>query len=140
MAQAQCTPRIDRATRAAGILERHECVPQEDGKWLVRDTATGSGRWHLATPTSCDCYDASSGHQCKHQRACQAEAIALASYAADWDCAVAQQQPRCPMCGCPIEARSYYVGGHGYQYVSVCSGDSSHSNRRPGSLDHLPEC
>lgn len=131
MTAATLPQRLDRTARALGIIERAECVPQDDGRWLVRDTATGSGRWHLATPTSCDCYDASKGHQCKHQRACQAEAIALASYAADWDrCAVAQQQPRCPMCGCPIESRQFYTGGHGWAFYEVCSGDATHSNRR----------
>jgi hypothetical protein len=197
MAQ-QTLPRLDRTTRAAGIISRQECVPQEDGTWLVRDTATGSGVWHLATPTSCDCYDASRGHQCKHQRACQAEAIALAAYAASWDRAAAAQQsctfhvgqlvnlrtnptgqpaevievyrltdgtervrsttvhthatnvhnagdlvlhvpqqPRCPMCGCPLESRQYYTGGRGYQFFEVCSGNSSHVV----SLDlNLPDC
>lgn len=132
--------RVTRDERAFGIVSRQECIPVEtvDGLFQVRDTATGSGTWHLATATSCDCYDASRGHQCKHQRAVAQEEQALASYAAAWDLSVALQQPQCPVCGSPLESRSYYVGGHGYQYLTVCRDDATHSNRR--RLEDLPEC
>ena len=37
---------------------------------------------------------------------------------------------RCPECGSAIVSRQYYVGGQGYRYFEVCSGDGSHYSRR----------
>ena len=36
---------------------------------------------------------------------------------------------RCPMCGAEIVSRQYYVGGRGYVYFDVCSGDGSHYSK-----------
>lgn len=36
----------------------------------------------------------------------------------------------CPMCGSPIVPRQYYVGGRGYLYFDICSGDASHDGKR----------
>ncbi len=76
MAQAATVARPTRTDKAIGILERHEAIPLDDSTWKVRDIQTGSGRWHTATSTSCDCYDARRG-TCKHQLAVQQEAQAL---------------------------------------------------------------
>lgn len=124
------TATLPRTAKAAGIISRQECIPQDDGQWLVRDTATGSGKVHRTSRTGCDCYDAQRGHRCKHQLAVVAEEQALAAYATGWDRQASAARPCCPMCGCAIEPRAYYVGGRGYVYVEVCSGDATHSNRR----------
>jgi hypothetical protein len=131
MAQAQCTPRLDRTARAAGIVSRREVTPVDDmpGLFHVRDTATGSGTVHIASAQRCDCMDGRRAHlACKHRIAVAAEERELAAYAASWDLSAALQQPRCGVCSSPLESRSYYVGGKGYQYVIVCSDDATHSN------------
>ena len=51
----------------------------------------------------------------------------LLAYAMDWDTAA---QPRCPQCGTTLEPRQYYAGGRGYQFVEVCSGDTSHYSQK----------
>jgi hypothetical protein len=79
--------RIARRTiKAASIVAAQECIPVDDmpGWFQVRDVLTGSGAWHLATVSSCDCRDALK-NVCKHQLACRAEEQALAAYAANWD-------------------------------------------------------
>jgi hypothetical protein len=132
-------PRLDRTARGAGIVTRHDVIPVDsmDGFYQVRDTATGSGKVYLASIDSCSCPDHTfRGSLGKHIKAARAGHDALTAYAASWD---ALTQPRCPMSGCSIEARSYYVGGRGYVYLDVCSGDATHSNRRP-RLEDLPEC
>ena len=57
----------------------------------------------------------------------------LAAYARDWDAAAEAQQAalveRCPVCSATIVGRQYYVGGRGYVYFDVCSGDGSHFSR-----------
>jgi hypothetical protein len=51
---------------------------------------------------------------------------ATSTYAADgW-----AHQPRCPMCNSPIVTRQYHVGGAGFCFFEVCSGDGSHPARR----------
>lgn len=117
-----------RVIKAAGICERAEVVPMDrEGYYRVRDTATGSGKVHVATATSCDCYDAGRGNHCKHQRAVVREQAALDAYAAAWD---AQAQPRCPECGGRLESMQYYVGGRGYQMFMVCKNDGTHNTRK----------
>jgi hypothetical protein len=83
-----------RAVRAQGIIERSEVIPCDDlpGWWQVRDSISGSGSWHLATSSRCDCYDAGKGNVCKHQRAVRAEEQALRQFAADWDRRAEQQR------------------------------------------------
>ena len=117
-----------RADRAAGIVERHEVRPHEDrpGWWYVKDSVTGSCRWHLTSAHGCDCYDARKG-ACKHQIAVRREEAALAVYAAEWDRAA---QPTCPMCDCRLVEEVYYIGGRGLSTFLICSGDGSHPARR----------
>jgi hypothetical protein len=76
-----------RTVRAAGIVQRSEVIPVEDipGLFQVRDSVSGSGEWHLATASTCDCYDAGKGHICKHMHAVRVEESALVQFCADWD-------------------------------------------------------
>ncbi len=57
----------------------------------------------------------------------------LTAYAAGWDEAAEAQRAalveRCPVCGSEIVGRQYYIGGRGYVYFDVCSGDGSHFSR-----------
>ncbi len=62
MTTAATLPRLSRTDRALGIISRAECIPLDDGTWKVRDSLTGSGHWHIATVTSCDCYAAQRGN------------------------------------------------------------------------------
>ncbi len=52
-------PIVTRQDKAIGIAQRHECTPLDDypGYYSVRDTLTGSGRFHIATLLECDCAD-----------------------------------------------------------------------------------
>ena len=50
----------------------------------------------------------------------------LAGYGAAWDAWAASKQPRCPMCGATLEPRQSYVGGKGYRFFQVCSGNTEH--------------
>ena len=65
----------------------------------------------------------------------------LLAYAAQWNAAEQQERcekseiserrsERCPQCGAALESRQAYVGGRGYCYVEVCSGDGTHYSRR----------
>jgi hypothetical protein len=59
----------------------------------------------------------------------------LAAYAQDWNRSAQTQKEAttrravCPVCEEPIIGRQYYVGGRGYVYFDVCSGDGSHFSR-----------
>lgn len=136
---AATLPRLDRQTRALGIISRQEVIPVDtmDGWYQVRDTGTGSGKVYLTSVDSCSCPDHTyCGNLCKHIQAARAEHAALMAFAASWD---ALTQPRCPMCNCPIESRQFYTGGRGWAFYEVCAGDATHSNRRP-RLEDLPQC
>jgi len=75
-----------RDVRAAGICERQECEILDNGAWRVRDTATGSGRWHTVFQGHCTCADyLTRGATCKHLRAVAAEETALAQYCVEWN-------------------------------------------------------
>ncbi len=127
---AATLPRIDRSTKAAGIVERHECIPLDNGSWEVRDTATGSGKVHIATSTSCDCPDSIyRGHQCKHIRAVQRESQLLTAYSVSWDDWAAAQRACCPVCGAAIEAQQWYIGGRGYLWFNVCPRSGEHYSK-----------
>ena len=124
---------LSRSDRACGICERHEVIPIDDrpGYFTVRDTATGSGRPHIATAISCDCADfLYRSRDCKHMQAVHAEEAALEAYAAAWDATPQAQEPKCPMCGAALESRQYYIGGRGYVHFEVCSGDGAHYCRQ----------
>jgi hypothetical protein len=126
MAQATVA-RPTRSDKALGILERHEVIPANDmpGWWHVRDSLTGSGKWYLATAAHCNCYDAQR-HICKHMQAVQRESRLLEAYSASWDAWAASQRPCCPQCGAQLVSMQFYVGGRGYRFFDVCSGDRAH--------------
>ncbi len=121
-------PSIARHVKAAGILERHECTPVDapglEGLWHVADSGTGSGRVHVASASRCDCPDHNyRGNVCKHITAVARAEAELAAYAATWDTAAATQRDGCPMCGQAVNVQQHYVGGRGYMYFRVCSGE-----------------
>lgn len=77
---------LTRSDRAVGIVTRQECELLDNGAWRVRDTATGSGRWHTVFQGHCTCPDyLVRGATCKHQMAVRAEERALAQYCVDWN-------------------------------------------------------
>jgi hypothetical protein len=106
----------------------------------VRDTQTGSGRWHIADNDRCDCYDATRG-TCKHVLAVRRQEAALEAYCDQWNAQSdaqrlttrneyrgpygsdgwLQPRPTCPECGAELESRSYYVGGKGYTAFYCCT-------------------
>ncbi len=119
-------PRLDRTTKAAGILERQECTPVDDlpGLWHVTDSGTGSGRVHVTSASRCDCPDHNfRGNVCKHMTAVTRAEAELAAYADAWDATAATQRDGCPMCGQSVNVQQHYVGGRGYLYFRVCSGE-----------------
>lgn len=128
-----------RAAKAATIIARQECIPVDDipGFFQVRDSVSGSGEWHLASISSCDCRDALR-NTCKHQMAARQAEADLAAYCDDWNTRSDEQReavavvtlsdtsPCCPECGAELETRSYYIGGRGYCYFEVCTRDLAH--------------
>ena len=119
-------PSIARHVKAAGILERQECTPVDDlpGLWHVTDSGTGSGRIHVTSATRCDCPDHNfRGNACKHMTAVARAEAELATYAMSWDATAATQRDGCPMCGQAVNVQQHYVGGRGYLFFRVCSGE-----------------
>ena len=91
-------------------MERAECELLDNGAWRVRDTQTGSGRWHTVFAGHCTCPDyLTRGATCKHVRAVAAEETALAQYCDDWNARSDQ-------------ARAVEVSG-GDQFGDFLSGD-----------------
>ena len=121
--------RPTRTDKAIGITLRQECTPLDDypGYYSVRDTLTGSGRFHIATLLECDCPDFTHRRRpCKHVEAVRATETALHAYAAAWD---AQARPCCTVCGAGLTTAVNWVGGKGYCSFEVCSADGSHPAR-----------
>ena len=62
----------------------------------------------------------------------------LTDYALAWDAWTPRERSErsaqcgagCPVCGAALEGRQSYIGGRGYCYFDVCSGDGSHFARR----------
>ena len=125
MTTAATLPRLNGTERALGIITRAECIPLDDDTWKVRDTATGSGRWHIATSTSCDCRDARIG-TCKHQLAVRQEAQDLAAYSVSWNAYATAQRLSCPDCGAPLKTAVNWVGGRSYMTFLVCEAHVEH--------------
>jgi len=144
-----------RTVKAAGIVQRQECEPLDNGGWIVRDVQTGSGAPHIVVNGRCDCQD----HQrraayCKHLQAVALEERSLAQYCDDWNARSTEARaisepfadsfldgdfagfddvgltdsagPRCPDCGAELVCRSYYVGGRGMLAFLCCTRDAEH--------------
>ena len=122
--QARIECAIDRrwlnaVNRAALNLEA--CPWQFDGETLRIQSATGDQRYTVSKD-GCECKAFEAGWPCWHRAAWR-----LLLKAAELG-----RQPiveRCPMCNAPIEGRQYYIGGRGYVYFDICSGDGSHFSR-----------
>ena len=94
---------------------------QFDGDVLIVSSATAQGTRYTVDAGGCSCKAGQAGRPCWHRAARR-----LLLKAAE----VAQpKHARCPMCGAEIVGRQYYVGGRGYVYFDVCSGDGSHFSR-----------
>ena len=122
-ARAQCVGQrawLNAINRAALNLEA--CPWQFDGDTLVIASATSDTRYTV-TKAGCECKAFWDGRPCWH-RAARRLLLKAAELAR------APQVECCPMCGALIEGRQYYVGGKGYVYFDVCSGDSSHLTRK----------
>ncbi len=91
-----------------------------DGRQVILRSASSPTVYHIATdePMTCSCKGRARGYVCWHIVAARLIVRAAEHHAA--------RQALCPMCGAPIEGRQYYVGGKGYTYFEVCSGDGSH--------------
>ncbi len=125
-ARVECAGQVawlNAINRAAVNLER--CFWQFDGETLLVASAT-SDRRYTVTAQGCACKAYLDGRPCWHRAARR-----LLVKAGE----LAQRQEyveTCPMCGAPIEGRQFYVGGRGYVYFDVCSGDGSHLTRKAG--------
>ena len=111
---------LNAVNRAALNLEA--CPWQFDGETLVIQSATSDNRYTV-TKDGCECKAFLDGWPCWH-RAGRRLLIKAAEIA---------RRPLvelCPMCNAPIEGRQYYVGGRGYVYFDVCSGDGEHFSRK----------
>ena len=122
-ARAECAndPRwLNAVNRAALNLEA--CPWQFDGETLVIQSATSANRYRV-TAEGCECKAFAAGYPCWHRAArrllIQADEISRRPLV-----------ELCPMCHTPIEGRQYYIGGKGYVYFDVCSGDGEHFCRK----------
>ncbi len=119
-----------RQAKALGIAQRHECIPLDDypGYYGVRDTLTGSGKFHITTWLECSCADFTYRHKlCRHIAAVRETEASLQAYAAAWDLAV---RPACPQCGAELICLPYHVGGRGLVDVIHCAADKTHYSKR----------
>jgi hypothetical protein len=85
-----------RPATARRIVDHHEVIPVDDhpGYFYVTDTATVPGQTYIATSLDCNCADYTTGCcPCQHMAVVKREALALLSYAADWDRRAVQQRP-----------------------------------------------
>lgn len=122
-ARAECadhTVWLNAINRAALNLEA--CPWQFDGEALVIKSATSNNRYTV-TKAGCECKAFLDCRPCWHRAAWR-----LLIKAAEL--ARTPKVELCPMCGAPLEGRQFYVGGKGYAYFDVCSGDSSHITRK----------
>ena len=114
---------INAINRAALNLEA--CSWAFDGDTLRIASATSKGtRYTVNALGFCECKAAKDSRPCWH-RAARRLLIKAAELANE-----PELVETCPMCGEPIEGRQYYVGGKGYVYFDVCSGDGAHFTRR----------
>ncbi len=125
-ARAECVGQVawmNAINRAALNLE--SCWWQFDGDTLVVASASSEGRYTV-TEKGCECKAFAGGKPCWH-RAARRLLVKAAELASE-----REHVELCPMCGERIEGRQYYVGGRGYVYFDVCSGDGAHFTRKVG--------
>ncbi len=110
---------ITAINRAALNLEA--CRWAFDGETLVIASATTQGTRYTVDASGCTCKAGQAGRPCWHRAA--RRLLLKASELAQ------PKRATCPMCGAEIVGRQYYVGGRGYVYFDVCSGDGAHFSR-----------
>ncbi len=90
------------------------------GEHVTLRSASSTKVYHITTrePMTCSCQGRARGYVCWHIVASRLLVRAAQRYAS--------QRGACPHCGQAIVGRQYYVGGRGYVYFDVCSGDGSH--------------
>ena len=95
-----------------------------DGQQVLLHSASSDTIYRISTtePMTCTCKGRGRGYKCWHIVAARLIVRAAEHYQE-------RQRALCPMCGAAIEGRQYYVGGRGYTYFEVCSGDGSHYAR-----------
>lgn len=102
-----------RSIRATGIVQRGDVIEVRPHVWRVRDQA-GSGQWHYATKTTCDCIDfARNGLPCKH-------VIAVANWSTK------PAGPTCPTCQGPTAEDLLWCGKAGWLRFHVCRANREH--------------
>ncbi len=109
---ARMAGRTDRAAAAAAIVQRGDVIELANGAgWIVVDRASGSGKGHAATATTCDCPDARfRSKTCKHQLAVRAR-LGITT---------------CQTCGAPCEREAVRIGGRGLVSFNICTADRTH--------------
>ena len=95
-----------------------------DGQQVLLHSASSDTVYRITAeePMKCSCKGRARGYRCWHVVAARLIVRAAEHYQE-------RQRALCPMCGAAIEGRQYYVGGKGYTYFEVCSGDGSHYAR-----------
>ena len=91
-----------------------------DGERVLLRSASSKRVYRITTtePMTCTCEGRARGYVCWHIVAARLLVRAAERYQ--------ERHALCPMCGAPIVGRQFYVGGKGYVYFDVCSGDGSH--------------
>ena len=117
-----------------------------DGHQVILQSASSKRMYRISTtePMQCTCEGRAHGQICWHIVAARllvraAERRAALVRAAEAVAVAYRPRPRvadgdpnwparaiCPMCGAEITVRQYHIGGKGFQFFEVCSGDGSH--------------
>ena len=132
---------LNALNRAALNLEA--CPWQFDGDVLVIASASDGSSRYTVDVHGCGCRAAQKGNPCWHRAARRllvkaAELAAPAPVPAPVPAPTPEPDPEptavdagdvCPMCGAVLVAVEYYVGGRGYRYYEICSGDGAHYRR-----------
>ncbi len=94
-----------------------------DGHTVALRSASSARVYHIDTrePMRCSCKAHERGLVCWHVAGARLIVRAAERHQ--------QRLAVCPMCGAAIVGRQYYVGGRGYVYFDVCSGDGSHYSK-----------
>ncbi len=92
-----------------------------DGHRVTLRSASSTRVYHIDVhePMKCSCKAHERGLVCWHITAARLIVRAAERHQ--------ERSGRCPMCHAPIVGQQYYIGGRGYVYFDICSGDGSHN-------------